>query len=210
MAFNGRIPEDLQARIMMPGKEGLHRAAHVPEPGAPMFDYMLDLETTGLNANENGILQIACVRFNRLTKEVDPNWFDQCLTLPTGRYWDEGTRDWWMDRNADVLRTILPRARPYRDVLAEFDAWVRQGSSIMQKALWCKPTTFDYPFIAAYFRQMGLPMPFHYREAVDLNSYLLGRGHENRKAFWDTIPSDGPAHNAIEDCLFQIRAVFNA
>lgn len=175
-----------------------------------MFDYMLDLETTGLNANENAIIQIACVRFNRLTREVDPDWFDECLTVPPGRYWDESTRDWWMDRNAAVLRTILSRQRPYREVLARFAAWIDQGSSAMPKALWCKPTTFDYTFIASYFRQFDLPMPFHYREAVDLNSYLLGRGHESRKRFWDTVEPVGDAHNAADDCLYQIRAVFQS
>lgn len=175
-----------------------------------MFDYMLDLETTGLNANENAIIQIACVRFNRLTQEVDPDWFDQCLTVPPGRYWLEGTRDWWMDKNADVLRTILARQQPYRPVLEAFAAWVNKGSSLCEKALWCKPTTFDYTFIASYFRQFDMPMPFHYREAVDLNSYLLGRGHEDRRTFWKGIPNDGPAHNAIEDCLYQIRAVFQS
>lgn len=40
-----------------------HRTAFMPQPGAPMFDYMIDVETTGTNPEENAIIQIAAVRF---------------------------------------------------------------------------------------------------------------------------------------------------
>ncbi|MFC7661755.1 3'-5' exonuclease [Methylorubrum suomiense] len=186
-----------------------HRGFHAPQPGAPMFDYMIDIETTGTNPEENAILQIAAVRFNRHTKEIDHKFFDRCLMVPSGRYWSEDTRDWWMDKPT-VLGPILQRAEPAETVIRAFWEWVAAGPSICPRAFWGKPTTFDYNFINSYFRQYGLMQPFHYREAVDLNSYLLGKGHENRYEYWKTIENVGEAHNALNDCLYQIRAVFNA
>ncbi len=59
-----------------------HRTAFQPQPGAPMFDYMIDVETTGTNPEENALIQIACVRFNRHTKEIDPKFFDRALQVP--------------------------------------------------------------------------------------------------------------------------------
>ncbi|WP_164034138.1 3'-5' exoribonuclease domain-containing protein, partial [Serratia marcescens] len=76
-----------------------------------MFDYMIDVETTGTIPEENAIIQIAAVRFNRHTKEIDHRFFDRALTVPEGRYWSESTRDWWMGQ-PDVLRGILSRAEP--------------------------------------------------------------------------------------------------
>lgn len=186
-----------------------HRTAFKPQPGAPMFDYMIDIETTGTNPEENAIIQIAAVRFNRLTGEIDPKFFDRCLHVPPGRYWAEDTREWWMNQ-PEVLTGLLTRAEPPEMVIKAFWEWVAAGPSICPRAFWGKPITFDYNFINSYFRQYGLMQPFHYREAVDLNSYLLGRGHENRREYWKTIEPVGDAHNALHDCLYQIRAVFNA
>ncbi|BAQ50260.1 3'-5' exonuclease [Methylobacterium aquaticum] len=187
----------------------VHRTAFAPQPGAPMFDYMIDVETTGTNPEECAIIQIAAVRFNRLTKEIDHKMFDRCLAVPDGRYWSESTRDWWMGQ-PHVLEGIMRRMEDPAIVMRAFFDWVCEGSSICPRAFWGKPTTFDFNFLNSYFRQFGLMQPFHYREAVDLNSYLLGRGHENRREFWNTIEPVGDAHNALHDCLYQIRAVFNA
>lgn len=210
----GKPPQVVSTELVQIGPnevavEREDRAAFMPQPGAPMFDYMIDVETTGTNPEENALIQIAAVRFNRLTKEIDPKFFDRALHVPPGRYWAEDTRDWWMNK-PDVLRGILSRAEPPEIVIKAFWEWVASGSSLCPRAFWGKPTTFDYNFIGSYFRQYGLMQPFHYREAVDLNSYLLGRGHENRREFWKTIEPVGDAHNALHDCLYQIRAVFNA
>lgn len=192
--------------------ERTHRPPTQPQAGvgAPMFDYMIDLETTGTNAEETAIIQLAAVRFNRITKEIDHKWFDRCMVVPPGRYWDEDTREWWLNTNPKLLAEILQRGEDTATVMKAFVDWVNAGSSIQPKVFWAKPLTFDFVFIASYLRQFGHFQPFSFREAVDLNSYLLGRGHENRREFWKGIEPVGDAHNAINDCLYQIRAVINA
>ncbi len=191
--------------------EKQHRVAFAPQPGAPMFDYMIDLETTGTNPEETAIIQIAAVRFNRLTKEIDPRVFNRCLSVPPGRYWDESTRDWWFHPEREpILRWILSKMEDPAVVMRAFWDWVAEGSVIQPRAFWSKPTTFDFNFINSYMRQYGLMQPFHFREAVDLNSFLLGKGYENRWEYWKTVEPVGDAHNALHDCFYQIRAIFNA
>lgn len=211
----GPSPRVLKVETVMVGPNEIpvereHKVAHPMQPGAPMHDYMIDIETTGTNAQENAILQIAAVRFNRHTKEIDHKFFNRCLQVPPGRYWAEDTRDWWMQQNQDVLRNILSRAEPPEIVMRAFFDWVGEGPSIMPRAFWAKPISFDYVFVSSYLRQFGLMQPFHFREAVDLNSYLLGKGHENRREFWSTVEPVGEAHDALNDCLYQIRAIFQA
>lgn len=186
-----------------------HKVAHPPMPDAPCYDYMIDVETTGTHPEENALLQIAAVRFNRLTQRIDTNVFDRCLTVPPGRYWSESTRDWWMDK-PNVLTPILNRAEDPALVMKAFWDWVAEGPGVCPRVFWGKPTHFDYAFIGSYFRQFGLQQLFHYREAVDLNSYLLGKGHENRREYWKGITPIGDAHNALNDCFYQISAVFHA
>lgn len=212
----GKPPTVVETRTVMIGPnevaiEEEHRGFFEPQPGAPMFDYMIDLETTGVNSEENAIIQLAAVRFNLDTKEIDTKVFNGCMTLPVGRYWDEGTREWHMHPDREkTLIWILQNSEDPAIVMRRFFDWVTDGSAICPKVFWAKPTTFDYTFVASYFRQFGLMMPFHYREANDLNSYIRGRGHRDVNKFWKGIEPVGDAHNALHDCFYQIKGLFNA
>lgn len=178
--------------------------------GAPCFDYMVDIETTGTIPDHAAIIQIAAVRFNRHTKEIDTSsFFDRALVMPSDRYWSESTREWWMTM-PNVIKPILARAEPPELVMQAFQDWVLDGPGIEPRAFWGKPITFDYMFLNSYFRKYGIENPFHFRECIDLNSYIAGRGHADRRKFWAGIEKVGDAHNALHDCFYQIRAVFNA
>ena len=115
---------------------------------SPIYtDVMVDIETTGTMPDRGAILQLSAVKFNLQTREVDPNFFDRCLTIPPHRGWDEGTRTWWNQQKPSVLKGILQRAEPYRDVVQDFAKWAYQKPGLR---FWAKPTTFDFMFTAAY------------------------------------------------------------
>ena len=172
---------------------------------------MVDIETTGLDPVHSNIIQIAAVRFDLETKSVDYDMFDACLSAAPGPWWDEGTRDWWMgDEKWPIFQTIAHKMRPPEMVLKEFQEWVLKLPTAAPVRFWAKPTTFDFPFVSSYFKQFEIDFPFHYRYAVDLNSYILGRGHSDNKTFWDAVAPVGDAHNALHDVLYQIRGVFQA
>ncbi|MGN6819315.1 MAG: 3'-5' exoribonuclease domain-containing protein, partial [Sphingomonas sp.] len=76
---------------------------------------------------------------------------------------------------------------------------------------WAKPLSFDWPFVASHFEQLGGRMPFHYRIARDLNSFIAGlRGIPEHTSMEEIVPNNGDKHNALHDCAFQIDCLMHA
>lgn len=168
-------------------------------------DCMVDIETTGTSPDRTGILQISAVKFNIKTRKVDPNFFDRCLTVPPHRFWEQSTAEWWATQNRSTLEGILKRQEDPTRVIHDFLKWVTQSKKLN---FWAKPTTFDFMFLSSYFKDMGLPFPFHYREAKDLNSFLHGLHWPNQPPAIE-YRDLGAVHNALNDTLSQISFLFD-
>lgn len=168
-------------------------------------DLMVDLETTGTQPEHTNIIQIAAVRFNLETGEVDDNFFDQCLRpLPT-RYWDESTRQWW-SKMPEVFDGIWRRMRDPMVVMNEFREFAADGPR-----LWAKPVSFEFPFLSSYFREAGLLNPFDFRRAIDLRSFIHGRYFPlPAPNIEKEIPFIGDEHNALFDTLHQVAVAIEA
>ena len=175
-------------------------------------DCMVDLETTGTDPAHAAIIQIAAVRFNYDTCEIGPS-FEACLEIPAGRFWDESTREWWLSK-WDTLEPILSRAREPAEVMTEFSHWCCDTTPALgHNRLWAKPIHFEYPFLQSYARQFGVEMPFHYRSAVDLNSFTRGMQHNPGAVPIDVqfkMTFEGEQHNAVDDVLHQIKQALSA
>jgi DNA polymerase III alpha subunit (gram-positive type) len=175
-------------------------------------DVMVDIETTGTDSSHSHMIQLAAVRFNIETKQIDTDeMFDRCL-LPVGssRFWDESTRIWWSQQKAGVLDDILSRGEDPRTVLLAFTDFLARTRSPRPVRLWAKPISFEWPFLQSYMREYTVLMPIPYWNCMDLNSYINGRGHLDRKAFWAEIPFEGDQHNALFDVIHQIKGAFAA
>jgi hypothetical protein len=175
-----------------------------------MIDVMVDIETTGTDPAHAAIIQLAAVRFDVETKEIDTaHMFDRCQWMAPGRFWDEDTRTWWNKQKPGILDGIYDRMEDPAVVMQDFFNWVNSITTIVPLRLWAKPTSFEFPFISSYMRQFNLHMPFHFRYAVDLNSYLLGKGHQIG-GYWKDIEFQGDEHNALHDVLYQIKGAMLA
>lgn len=174
-------------------------------------DVMCDLETGGTSPDHSPIIQLSAVKFDLKTRRLASlDLFDRCLFDLPGRYWDESTRDWWMGKNAAVLRTILPRREQPRVVFENFVDWVLDTRDPSQPLrFWSRPVHFDYPMLESHFKQLGILWPFHYRSAMDMNSYIRGLGFGTDTELY-YAENTGPAHNAIVDTLNQIGNLFAA
>lgn len=166
-------------------------------------DCMVDIETGGTAPCRTPVLQIAAVRFNLKKQTVDSNTFEACLTIPPHRFWDEGTRTWWGNQKPHILQDIKDRARPYREVVNNFYDWAVQTPS---KHFWSKPISFDFAFIQSYFNDEQLPMPWSFRDSMDMNTFIRSRHFPEAPPKVD-IPNDGDAHNALVDVFYQIQLV---
>lgn len=171
---------------------------------------MIDVETGGLNCDACPMIQLAAVRFSLKDQTIQDTFKMGLLDDVPNRRWDDGTRNFWLD-HPDVYQKIMASAMPARSVMEAFVAWVSQdGAGPYQRRFWAKPTHFDWGFVNSYLTQFELMQPFHYREACDVNSYIRGRGHWDGQEFWAGIEPVGDAHDALNDCFYQVRAVFSA
>lgn len=172
-------------------------------------DVMVDVETTGLNPVDNGMIQIAAVKFNLKERTIDSSsMFDRCLTVPPRRYWDEGTRQWWSQQKRSVLEDIYSRMEEPKVVMQDFANWVGYTPDEPTR-FWAKPIHFDWHFVASYLSDLEIPTPFHFRYACDANSYIRGlAGDPAVESF--KVDFQGDAHNALYDVINQINMLFKA
>ena len=161
-------------------------------------DIMVDIETTSTSPDRGAILQIAAVKFNIYGEEVDPNFFDQCLTIPPSRRWDESTREWWLsDGKRPLLESLIRRGQPYREVLRNFRDWCGTDSRF-----WCRGLSFDFPFLQSYFTDFEVSNPFKFWQAMDSRTWIEAKGIDR-----DAFEFVGEKHNAIHDVLHEIKVL---
>ena len=168
-------------------------------------DVMVDIETTGLQPSAAAIIQIGAVPFNYDTGAIDSkNMFLASLMVPKNRYWCDGTDTFWLGQNLEVYKSIMAVARNPRDVMPEFHAY---ACALGEVRFWCKGLNFDFPFIESYMLDYGLDMPFNFRTAKDTRSFIAGL--YGTAVYEDPVVEVvGDKHNALHDCLTQLRQVF--
>ena len=174
------------------------------------LDIMVDVETTGTAPGTNAMIQLSAVRFDLATRSVQPftEMFDRCLKIPNDRHWDDNTRAWWGKQKRSVLQGIMARGEDPRTVMEDFVKWVGFQNP-GQVRFWAKPVTFDWSFVADYVRKYDLMQPFHYRYAMDMNSFIRGLAQDHTLES-HYVEFQGDAHNALMDVLNQINQVFDA
>lgn len=175
-----------------------------------MTDMMVDLETTGKAPGSAGIIQLSAVKFNYGTGEIGGT-FDRCPTLLPKRHWDCDTRDFWFGRNAAVYHSIVARAEDFNKVFLDFSAFALDGAPYGGFRFWSKPLSFDWPILADHYEQLHAPMPFFYRTARDVNTWIAALRknpeHPNMEAI---VPFRGDKHNGLHDCAYQIDMLLQA
>lgn len=169
------------------------------------LDVVVDLETTGTQPEHTNIIQIAAVKFDLASGSVDPNVFNRCLFPSPNRFWCEDTRNNFWSKYPDQLEGIYARMQDPRRVMQDFVAWAGYGGSLR---LWAKPTSFELPFISSYCREYEVQNPFHFRFAMDQNTFIRARHFpEPPPAYEKEIEFVGKVHDALDDCFHQMKAI---
>jgi hypothetical protein len=171
---------------------------------APMTDLMVDIETTGTDPYHTGMIQLAAIPFNYETGDIGQP-FNRCLELPANRFWDESTRRWWGEQKREVLQGILDKAEDPAVVIKDFWEYVCRLGEVR---FWSRGS-FDWWFVQSYMNQYGLPMPFHFAGARDLRSFQAGRFGEADEPNMSWLTHPGDAHNALYDCVLQLKRLFS-
>jgi DNA polymerase III epsilon subunit-like protein len=170
-------------------------------------DVMVDIETTGTRPDAHAIIQIAAVQFNVDTMEINPDFFNQCLSIPPTRHWDEGTRQWW-SKMPTTLNSIYSRMQEPRDVMSNLFNWAGGGNCGLR--FWSKPLSFDFMFVASYFNEFGPMQCFNHSTGRDLRTFMAGLAYPGVPFDEKSVQFEGVEHDGLFDTLHQIKILFAA
>lgn len=174
----------------------------------------LDLETLG-NQPTSVITQIAMVPFNMETGEISPNHFNRYITIDSGLKAgctiDGSTIEWWMKQSPEAQKAVF-----VEPVKISLDRAIYETVQYLQDLisvdglygtyLWCH-TSFDYPILKHAANRVGKEIPIHYRCLRDLRTIVDLAGIDVN-AYIEK--SSLIAHDALEDCKFQITYTVDA
>lgn len=171
-----------------------------------MTDVMVDIETTGTNPDTDGMIQLAAIQFNYDTQEIGPV-FNRCLDLPPNRRWSESTRSWWAQQKPGIIEGIIARAEDPIRVMNDYFDFVRNPDRPLR--FWSRGA-FDFNFVESYLNQFCLPMPHKFHEARELRSFQAGLNRKASEPDLSFITAPGDAHDALHDCVVQLKRLFSA
>ena len=162
-------------------------------------DIMLDLETFGTNPNAV-IVQIGACYFDRVTGEIGEKFLkniDAVESVKLGFKMDPETICWWLSQSPEAIKSIIDitKFKWHPSIAIEaFNDFVKPDSNIWSHA------TFDMVILMEHYRIIGIKPKFDYRNSRDLRTIVALAGIDV-----DSYEKIGIAHNALDDCLFQVK-----
>ena len=169
-----------------------------------MTNFMIDIETTGLNPGVNHITSCAIVPFDLETGAYSKHVFYErfLLDIP-GRTCNIATMDYRLKKNIERYEKTLDCRESLVVSLYKISNFIASHCKNSDAYIWAKPSHFDIAFLESYYRQCGSKIPWGYRNIRDLATYLQAAGH-NLVDLYEEIKFTGDAHNALHDCHYQI------
>ncbi|MCK5641201.1 MAG: 3'-5' exonuclease [Gammaproteobacteria bacterium] len=171
---------------------------------------VFDVETSGLNEDENGVLGIGAIRLpGGETFYHEPRLIDELKAHPKA-----------LEVNGFTEEEVRSNSRiAMADTLKAFTKWGKKADDMIL-AGW--NTTFDYRFLSAEYERCGLKWPFGYR-IVDIQSiaYTVMRIRDqwtpmhngystvglNYTLKWLKLPPEPDPHNALTGAQCNVDAL---
>lgn len=126
------------------------------------------------------------------------------------------TKQWWSEQSAEA-RTAFVNPMDLMDGLRQFTIWLNSictpdsvppSDGHTNLRLWSHGPAFDPPILAAAYRAVGLPVPWHYRTLRDTRTCFDLAGIDDHSVWLSAHPGPfGIPHHALDDAICQARAV---
>lgn len=166
-----------------------------------MYNIMVDVETLGVTP-DSIILSIAAVKFEFGSDKYEPFSInlDPKSSKALGMVSDPETVSWWREQSPEALAAFMKNPVDVKEGMAQFIDWV--GPEWRKMIWWANGANFDYPVLEWTMRACEFKYPWKYWNCRDART-LYSLCDINMK----TYPRVGVHHNAIDDCLTQIKAL---
>ena len=158
-----------------------------------MASIMLDLETLSTKQN-SVVLTLGAVKFNAFSLQ-EPHEelylrIDADEQIAMGRDVSESTVEWWMKQSAEVQEEAMGS-----EGLNDLNRYL-----VGVDKIWCQGPHFDITILETLFADAELNTNWQYYQVMDSRTIfsLLGDLRDKNRA---------RAHNAVEDCKEQVRAL---
>jgi len=175
-------------------------------------DIMVDLETLGLSKNAP-IVSIGAVAFDINTGEILNKFYTRVewVNDQKDRPLDRDTVKWWLKQSSEAQNELINSEGVLKLKLAlkrldEFFGQFKtpEGNS-KPCTIWANGATFDAVILDdAYQNQAKRMPPWGFRNIRDCRT-LKDIGETLGMNFYKMFQMTGEAHNALDDCLFQIE-----
>lgn len=134
---------------------------------------------------------------------------------------DPRTVQWWSEQS-DEAQAAFADPVDLRECLRQFGKWLRSVSPLQDYydigehdrqfpddiRLWSHGPAFDPPILAAAYKAVGLPVPWHYRAPRDTRTCFDMAGIDDHSAWLKQHPGPmGIPHHSLDDSICQARAV---
>lgn len=165
------------------------------------MDAMLDLETWG-TAQGCAIRSIGAVAFDPTGDGVGPTFYsniDDRSCWFAGLTVDPKTVRWWKDQPAAANEALQIDKRPLQLVVDAFHKWF--AAHRLQR-VWCQGANFDAPIWEAAARAVNQFVPWKFWNIRDTRTAYELAGFDPA-----LILREGTHHNALDDCLHQVKCV---
>jgi len=167
---------------------------------------MLDLET--LDKKPGAIItQIGAAQFDRNTGDCSIHRFLENVDAESceakGMTMSASTVMWWLAQDKKAQESLFSmEPLSIEAALTKFKAWLisLRRDFDDEYRFWCH-ASFDFPILQAAYEICKIAPIWHYADYIDLRTIVDFSGIKPRNFVQDT----DTAHNALSDCLFQIR-----
>jgi hypothetical protein len=170
------------------------------------MNFMVDIET--LSTKPSGVIaSVGACAFS--PKGINEKTFYMTLDLQEqidkGRTIDAGTIAFWM-RQGDEARSALLGTHSVTSelFLKEFKAWVESFCHIGDAIFWSNGAAFDIPFLEDYAKDFKGRVPWNYVNARCFRTYAAMTKCADLMTEED---NEGTHHNAVDDAIWQARAM---
>lgn len=134
---------------------------------------------------------------------------------------DPQTAQWWSEQSTEAQAAFTDPV-DLKDALRRFGIWLHQTAgridpyspginyvAVQRVSIWSHGASFDPPILAAAYKAVGLPVPWHYRAPRDTRTAFDMAGIEDHSAWLDRYKT-GTHHHALDDAICQAKAVCGA